>query len=252
MPAVDILVFAPHPDDAELCCGGLLLKARQAGLRVGVVDVTRGEMATRGTVATRRREAAAASRLLGVHVRENLGLPDGRLHDNETLRQALIRALRRYRPSLLLTPHWEDQHPDHAAVGQAGLYAAWLAGAPKYDPRSARGVASPERLPYRPRQVLHYNNRYGIQADIIVDISDVFEQKLELARCYKTQFGPGGGKGAATALRTRLSDVRFFDWLRGLHAFYGYQAGVRYGEPYCVKAPLCVEDVALLCGGRLR
>jgi LmbE family N-acetylglucosaminyl deacetylase len=195
-------------------------------------------------VAIRRRETAAASRLLGLRVRENLGLPDGRLCDDDRLRRALVRMLRRHRPRLLLVPHWEDQHPDHAAVGQAGIYAAWLAGVPKYDPRSARGVASARSLPYRPRQVLHYNNRYGIQADLVVDISTVFDDKMALAACYATQFGPG--KGADAGPQTRLSSPHFFAWLRGIHSFYGSQAGVRYGEAYCVKGPLCIREIGLL------
>ena len=244
MARADILVVAPHPDDAELCCGGLLLKATRAGKTVCIVDVTRGEMATRGSVRTRQREAAAASKLLGVHARENLRLPDGRLHDDDRLRRALVGAVRRWRPALLLIPHWEDRHPDHAAVGTAGIYAAWLAGAPRYDPRSAHGVVSTDRPPYRPRLVLHYNNRYGIRPDLVVDISDVMEQKLALAACYKTQFGPGG-KGD-TAPQTRLSSPHFFDWLRSLHAFYGHQAGVAFGEPYCAKGPVCVHEIAAL------
>lgn len=244
MAAVDILVFAPHPDDAELCCGGLLLKARHAGLSCAVVDVTRGEMGTRGTPQTRRRESSAASALLKLDARENLGLPDGKLRDDERLRRALVRMLRRYRPALLLTPHWEDQHPDHAAVGQAGLYAAWLAGVPKYDVSSARGVAKHDRLPYRPRQVLHYNNRYGIQADVVIDISAEMDAKLELVKCFATQFGPG--KGRASGPQTRLSHSNFFEWLRGMHAFYGYQAGVSYGEAYCVKGPLRIGDLGAL------
>ncbi|MGD0090588.1 MAG: bacillithiol biosynthesis deacetylase BshB1 [Planctomycetota bacterium] len=248
MANVDILVVAPHPDDAELCCGGLLLKAARAGLRLGVVDVTRGEMGTRGSVRERQREAAAASQLLGLQARENLHFPDGRLKDDDGLRRALVGALRRHRPRLLLVPHWEDQHPDHATVGQACIYAAWLAGVPKFDPGSARGVASSSRPPYRPRQVLHYNNRYGIQADLVVDISEEMEGKLALARCYATQFGPGGKGGGG--LQTRLSNPHFFDWLRGLHSYYGSRVGVRYGEPYCVKGPLRVTDVGLLAGER--
>lgn len=244
MTPIDILVFAPHPDDAELCCGGLLLQARDAGRAVAIVDVTRGEMGTRGTAATRRREAAAASRLLGIRARENLGLPDGHLHDGQRLRAAMVRMLRRFRPSLVLAPHWEDQHPDHAAVGQSALYAAFLAGVPRFDPRSARGVASARELPYRPRQVLHYNNRYGIQAGLVVDISGVIERKLDLLRCYKTQFGADTRN--RNAPRTRLSHERFFEWLRGLHRFYGHQGGVEYGEPYCVHGPLAVRDASVL------
>jgi len=240
MPHVDILVFAPHPDDAELCCGGLLLMARRAGLSLGVVDITQGEMGTRGSVAQRQREAAAASKQVGLLARENLKLPDGQLHDDQRLRRALVKTLRKYRPSILLAPHWEDQHPDHAAVGQASLYAAWLCGAPKYDPKSGSGVTASDRLPYRPRHVLHYNNRYGITADLVFDITPVMDEKVTLVSCFTTQFGPGEKKSH----KTRLSDAHFFDWLRGMHAFYGYQAGVRFGEAYCVKSPLAVSDIA--------
>lgn len=246
--SLDVLVFAPHPDDAELLCGGLLLKAARAGKKIGVIDVTRGEMGTRGSIQERRREVRAASRLLKLQARENLGLPDGHLHDGERLRTVLVKALRKYRPALLLAPHWEDQHPDHAALGQASIYAAWLAGAPKYDSASARGVAAAGRAPYRPRHILHYNNRFGIHANLVVNISDVIEEKLDLARCYASQFGPGASRGKKSAgePQTRLSRDGFFDWMRGIHAYYGAQAGVAYGEPYCIKGPLSVANVAVL------
>ena len=205
---LDVLAFAPHPDDAELLCGGLLLLAKRAGKKSASIDVTRGDMGTRGTIETRAREAAAARRNSCAWTRaENLGLPDGHLFDNEELRTALVRALRKYRPKLVLIPHWEDQHPDHAACGQAGLYAAWLAGAPKYDPDSADGVANDHQPPYRPQQVLHYNNRYGVEADLVVDISSVIEEKLALAKCYRTQFGPNGGRKAGP--QTKLSRPGF-------------------------------------------
>jgi bacillithiol biosynthesis deacetylase BshB1 len=247
MPPVDILVFAPHPDDAELCCGGLLVKARRAGKRVGVIDITRGELGTRGSVAVRRKETAAASRLLQLQARENLGLRDGHLRDDEALRVPLVRMLRKYRPRLLLVPHWEDQHPDHAAVGQAGLYAAWLAGVRKYDAASGGKVAAHDRLPYRPEMVLHFNNRYGIDADLVVDISDSFEEKLKLVLCYQTQFGAGEpAKGKSKAPQTRLSNEQFIEWMRGMHQYYGFQSGVKFGEPYCVKNPLPVKNIGLL------
>lgn len=245
----DILVFAPHPDDAELLCGGLLLKAAKRGKKTVVVDLTRGELGTRGSVDERTREAAAASALLGLAARENAGLPDGKLQNDDVLRSTMVRMLRKYRPSLVLIPHWEDQHPDHAAVGQAGLHAAFLTGVPKYDAGSGTGVAAPDRLPYRPRQILHYNNRYGIAANIVVDISDVADEKMEVVRCFGTQFGPGNPEAGGTAeSQTKLSGTQFFDWLRGMHSFYGYQAGVRFGEAYCSKSPLCVSDVSMLLG----
>lgn len=236
---VDILCLAPHPDDAELCCGGLLLKARRAGKSVVIVDCTRGEMGTRGTVAQRRREAAAADRMLGATARVNLGLRDGHLLDNDALREPLVAVLRRFRPRIVLAPHWEDQHPDHAAVGRAAEPAAWLCGAVKYAPRSARGIADPGKLPYRPEQVLYYQNRYGIEADLVVDISDVFEQKIALAGCYATQFGPGmqGAKRSKREPLTKLSSEKFLAWFRAMHGHYGFKIGVDYGEPYCMKGP---------------
>jgi len=202
-------------------------------------------MGTRGSAAIRRKEAAAASRILKLAARDNLGLPDAHLQDGDRLRTAMVRSLRRYRPRMVLMPHWEDQHPDHAAVGQAGLYAAWLAGAPKYDPRSGTTVASKNSLPYRPRHVLHYNNRYGIKADIVIDISTVMSEKEKLVACFGTQFGPGAA-GSKSGQQTRLSSDNFFEWLRGMHAFYGYQSGVRYGEPYASKSPLSVADLQAL------
>ena len=248
---LDILVIAPHPDDAEMLCGGLLWKARAAGRRLGVVDLTRGEMGTRGSPAIRKKEAAAATRMLGLELRVNLNLRDGHLLGDPRLLPALVRILREHKPKLVLAPHWEDQHPDHAAAGQASLHAAYLAGVPKFEPSSARGVASLDELPYRPMQILHYNNRYGIRADLVVDISAEFEKKAALIGCYASQFGAlkkvaAVGKSAAQfGMQTRLSHEHFFEWLSGMHTFYGHQIGVRFGEAYCVKGPLRADVVTL-------
>ena len=239
---VDVLCVAPHPDDAELCSGGLLLKAKKAGLRVGIADCTRGEMATRGTVAIRKREAAAADKLIGTDVRINLNLGDGRLRDDDSLREPLVKVLRRLRPRVVLAPHWEDQHPDHEAVGRAIEHAAWLCGAPKYSPRTAKGVVSPNRLPYRPELVLHYNNRYGIEADLVVDISAEMEGKLALAKCYASQFGPGKGASKREP-QTKLSSEIFTGWLDAMHAQYGFKIGADYGEAYCVKGPVPIRSL---------
>lgn len=239
---IDFLCIAPHPDDAELVCGGLLLKAKHAGMTVAIVDCTRGEMSTRGSVAERKRETAAANRLLGTDARINLGLPDGHLMDDDRLREPLVRALRRFRPRVVLAPHWEDQHPDHAATGQAAGYAAWLCGAPKYSPSSAGGVAAANRLPYRPELLLHYNNRYGIVPDLVVDISEVFEEKLKLAACYASQVGwsPEKRKSRKHEPQTRLSSEKFAGWFRALHGYHGFRIGAEYGEAYCVRGAVPV------------
>lgn len=243
---LDILCVAPHPDDAELLCGGLLLKAHRLGSRTGVIDLTRGELGTRGSVALRKRESAAATKLLGLSARENLGLRDGGLINDERLLVALVRALRKYRPKLVLAPHWEDMHPDHEAAGKTIFHAAFLCGVPKFDPKSAGEVASANALPYRPRQILSYNNRYLIHADLIVDVTSVFEQKMELVKCFGSQFGPGAAK--KNEPQTRLSHGHFIEWFTGMHAMYGHQSGVKYGEAYCVKGPLRADVVKLFEG----
>ena len=241
----DLLCIAPHPDDAELCCGGLLIQAKRAGLSLAIVDCTRGEMGTRGTAAVRKKEAAAADRMLGLRGRVNLGLRDGHLRDDDALREKLVHVLRRFRPRLVLAPHWEDRHPDHVAVGQAAAAVAWLSGAPKFAPRSAKGIASPQRLPYRPEQVWYYQNRYGIEADLVVDISNVMEQKIALAACYASQVGPAWSKAKRSKREplTMLSSKNFQQWFRALHSYYGFKIGVEYGEGYCVKGPLKIGSV---------
>ena len=245
----DILCIAPHPDDAEMICGGLLLKAKKAGITFAIADCTRGEMGTRGTVAQRKKESAAADKILGTEKRINLGLKDGHLKDNPSALQVqLVRALRLFRPKLVLAPYWEDQHPDHAAVGQAIEHAAWICGASKYDPKSAKGVVSQDKLPYRPKLVLYYNNRYGINADLVVDVTAEMKTKLELVRCYETQFGPAKIKvnGKLTdGPQTKLSSGKFFTFFEALHSYYGFRIGVEYGEPYCTKGPLPVMGLGL-------
>ncbi len=242
---VDIACLAPHPDDAELCCGGLLIKAKRAGMSIGIVDCTRGEMGTRGSVALRKKEAAAADKLLGTDLRINLKLKDGHLRDDDSLREPLVNALRKLKPRIMLAPHWEDQHPDHAAVGQAAEPAAWLCGAPKYAPASGKGVTSTSQLPYRPDLILYYNNRYGIDADLVVDISGLMEQKIALAGCYGSQFGPGmaGAKGTSKDPLTKLSSEQFLTWIKAQHSFYGFKIGVEYGEPYCIKGPVPIKSL---------
>jgi len=227
-----------------MLCGGVMLKTKLAGKKIVVVDLTEGELGTRGSIAIRRRETAAASALIGLDARENLRLRDGHLIQDARLLPALVGVLRKYRPAWVLAPHWEDQHPDHAALGSAILHAAFLVGVPKFEPKSGKGVASADGLPYRPRQIWHYNNRYGIAADLVVDISGVFEKKMELVRCYASQFGPGKSDSTKKSEpQTRLSHGHFDEWLRGVHAFYGHQIGVRYGEAYCVKGPVRMDGV---------
>ncbi len=219
-----------------MLCGGLLWKAKLAGKRIGVIDLTRGELGTRGSIATRKLEAAAATRSIGLNVRENLGLRDGGLLDDARLRPVLVRAMRKHRPACVLAPHWEDQHPDHAAVGQAIGHAAFLAGVPNFDPRSARGVASADALPYRPKQIWHYNNRYGIAANLVVDVTMCSRRRWNWWLAFRRNLAPVKRAEKRSRTNRRLScHENFLEWLRGWHTFYGYQIGAKYGEAYCVK-----------------
>jgi bacillithiol biosynthesis deacetylase BshB1 len=221
-----VLALGAHPDDVELCCGGWLLLAEQRGQRVVVVDLTRGELATNGTVEERAAEAQAAAAVLGLALRENLGLPDGGLRaDDEEQLAAVVGALRRHRPQLLLAPCLEARHPDHAAAGLLAQRATFFAGLRRYRPELG--------APHRPLRLLSYPERHDVRADLVVDVSAVYERKLAAVRCHRSQFG-----GEQTLLVQPL----------GLEAFtvrdryWGASIGVSHGEPYVLGAPVPISD----------
>jgi bacillithiol biosynthesis deacetylase BshB1 len=232
-----VLAAAAHPDDVELTCGGTLIKLARAGYRVGVLDLTRGEMATRGTPEQRLQEAQEAARIMDLAVRENAGLPDGRLSSDGDLGMALVRALRKWRPALWLVPCSNDRHPDHAAVGRAGLEAAFLAGLRKMD------TGQPM---FRPTWTLQYLCRHDTDFSFIVDVSDVFEARLEAIRAYHSQFDAASGDP-----QTYISRPQFLDMIVATAKFYGSKIEAAYGEPFLSREALRVDDpVAFLAGTR--
>jgi len=232
--SLDALVVAAHPDDAEMALGGTLLLWRDAGLRVGVVDLTRGERGSRGSAETRAREAEAATGLLQLHRRENLGLPDARLEATLEAREALARRIRALRPRLLLLHHPDDPHPDHQAAAQLGRASWFLSGLS----RLVDDPLDPGRTEVRrPERVYHFPVNRHVEPTFVVDVSDVWEEKLELVACYRSQLGPGPPGGLAP-----------LDRIRAAGRYWGARIGVAHGEPLVHDGPLPFAEPLIEAG----
>lgn len=229
----DVLALGPHPDDVEIAAAGTLLLLRAGGRSVSIVDLTRGEKASRGTVAERDEEAAAAGRALGLVERVNLGLPDAGLRVDEATTELLVAAIRAARPQLLLSPHARDVHPDHV-VGAGLAERAWfLAGLANYCP----GLGAP----HRPRWHLRYPGNQQIEPSLVVDVSGVVEAKAAVVRCYRSQMSPPDRSHLYLGLDViERAQVR--------ERFYGARIGVAAGEPFWCDGPLAVRDLGRLMG----
>lgn len=233
---LDLLVVAAHPDDAEICVGGLLLDAAERGLRTGIVDLTRGEMGTRGTRADREAEADAASALLGLAQRTNLEQPDGRVVANVATREALAGVFRRWRPRVVLAQHTEDLHPDHAATGKLAREAWYLAGL-------ARLARASGEAPHRPSRLLHFMGHVPFEPTVVVPIDHVWERKVELIRCFATQLVPADATDRGLHFLFG-SDILARAELRA--RAYGERIGCTFGEPLRHQGPLAVDVPTLL------
>ena len=224
---IDLLAIGPHPDDVELACGGWLALASDRGQRTGIVDLTRGELATNGSVDVRAGEAAAAAAVLGLGFRENLGLPDGGISEHDPAQvDALIEVLRRHRPALLLAPWIEDRHPDHGAAGRLAQRAVFLAGLVRHRPDLG--------APFRPTRLLHYPQRHEVRPDFVVDTSTVAARKHAAIVCHASQLGPGAATMLNGALGSAAWEVR--------DRYWGASIGVAHGEPYVLGAPVPLAD----------
>ena len=231
----DVLAIGAHPDDVELTMSGLLLRLRDAGKSVAILDLTRGEGGTRGTPETRAREAAEAAALLGVEERVALDFGDGHLEPTLEVRRAIVDAIRRFRPSLVVAPHWEDLHPDHAAAGLAVRAVRYLAGMPRWHPGP--------HAPHRPRTFLFSMHHTEFPVSLVVDVTGVWERKLALARCFGSQLHDPSSKEPAT----NIASEDFLPRWEARHRWFGAKIGVRFGEPYRTDGPVPVDDpVALL------
>lgn len=233
---LDVLAIFAHPDDMELTVGGTLLKMKSLGYKTGALDVTQGEMGTRGTVEGRAEEAKDAAKILKLDVRENLELPDGHVWVTEETRTKLVRVLRRLKPKVLFTHQVEDPHPDHNHIVQLVREAARLASLKNYD-----GEFGLERIPAP--MVAHNIFSHRVVPSFIVDISDFLEQKMQAIAAHRSQFYDPNSK----ELETRLTNKYFLTELENRSRYYGSLIGVKAGEPFYVREALNVDDpVALL------
>ncbi len=263
---LDILALAAHRDDVEQTCGGTLLKMAQRGHRTGILDLTRGEMGTRGSAEDRAREAADAAKILGTSWRQALDIPDGRVENTWENRLKVVRVLREQRPRVVILPYWKGRHPDHYTASVLGYEACFLAGLAKLDVdvdaecgrgRLARDACLAEggtpsgqpagrrrygtSLPHRPFKIIYATLYYDVRPTFVVDITEQFEARFEALMAYKSQFSDQeAGKGifpARDEIRSRIE---------AMARFYGMLGGVTYAEPFIQKEVGLVEDLTLI------
>lgn len=226
MHTLDVLAIAAHPDDTELCCGGMLAALVNQGKKVGVIDMTRGEMGSRGTPEQRMKESHNAADIVGLEVRENLGLPDTQLENIPEYRQKIIQKVRQYKPHICLVGAPTDRHPDHGNATRLALDALFYSGLIKIESTNADG--QPQK-PWRPSHILHYMQDQPFKPDIVFDISDTFEIKKKAIKAFATQFDvdtPGDEP------ETYISGKRFFKGIEARARYYGHLIGAIYGEPF--------------------
>lgn len=232
---LDLLAIAAHPDDVELTCGGTLIKMARSGYGVGILDLTEGEMGTRGSMEIRRKEAAVAARLLGVKHRENLGLPDARLEMRIDYKLAIARRIRALRPRTVILPYWEGRHPDHYTAARLGYEGCFLAGLKRLDI---------EGEPHRPFKMI-YSTTYDrtVRPSFVVDISKEFARRFRAIMAYGSQFRP---KRRERHSKVHIPLDRLVEQVHLAARFYGEMAGVEYAEPFLAKEVLQVEDIVAM------
>jgi bacillithiol biosynthesis deacetylase BshB1 len=248
-PPLDILALAAHRDDVEQTCGGALLKMAQRGYRTGILDLTQGEMGTRGSVEERSREAADAAKILCVSWRQALDIPDGRVENTWENRLKVARVLREQKPRVVILPYWKGRHPDHYTASVLGYEACFLGGLAKLDVRQALSTqhslstqeAAVSAPPHRPFKIVYATLYYDVRPTFVVDITEQFEARLQSLMAYKSQFSDQeAGKGifpAHAEIRSRIE---------AMARFYGMLAGVTYAEPFLQKEVGLVDDLTAI------
>lgn len=222
---LDILAFGVHPDDVELSCAGTLISLIAQGKKVGVIDLTQGELGTRGTAQTRLEEATNAAMVMGLHLRENLQMPDGFIQNSTENQIKIIQAIRKYQPEIILANAISDRHPDHGKSAKLVSDAAFLSGLLKIETTDADG--NDQKL-WRPSYVFHYIQDEYINPDFLIDISNYHDKKLDAIMCYKTQFfNPNSNEP-----KTYISSNQFLETIKGRAQILGKRIGVAYAEGF--------------------
>jgi bacillithiol biosynthesis deacetylase BshB1 len=234
MTDIDLLAVAAHRDDVELTCGGTLIKAARQGYRTAIIDLTQGEMGTRGSAALRAAEASRAADIMGLAARENLDLPDAGLVNDPPTREKLARVIRRFRPRIVIAPAPTGRHPDHIVASQLVRDACFVAGLAK---------VAPEVPKHRPHKLVHTLSyrQDAVKPTFVVDITDDFERKLEAVRCYDSQFS-----GVTQAGEVYPNGEPLYDVVRHYAAYYGALIRRRYGEPFFTAETMMVDDIVAL------
>jgi len=230
--SLDVLAIAAHPDDIEQTCGGTLIKMAEQGYRTGALDLTAGDMGTRGTPERRVAESEAAAKAMKLAWRGNLHMPDARLENNIMARMTLAAKIRELKPRVVILPYWQARHPDHYRAGELGYEACFLAGLKKLDEYSE---------PHRPKKILYASLYTDVKPSFIVDISGQFERRMEALLSYGSQYGAQSEGGA---LFPDEAEIR--ERLGAIARFYGNQIGVKYGEPFVVKEAIRIDDVVTM------
>jgi bacillithiol biosynthesis deacetylase BshB1 len=230
---LDVLAFAAHRDDIELTCSGTMIKLADQGYKTGIVDLTEGEMGTRGSVEERAKEAENAAKILQVQCRENLGIPDADIELNMENKLKVINALRKYRPTLVLAPYWEDRHPDHAHTGQLVFEASFLAGLSKLDTGQKK---------HRPEKIVYYMCHHEFKPSFIVDVTQQHERKMEAIQAYESQVYNPNYQGEPTL----ISSPEYFEHIVIRSRYYGGLIMKKHGEPFLVREMLEVNNIMSL------
>jgi bacillithiol biosynthesis deacetylase BshB1 len=238
---LDILAIGVHPDDVELGCSGTLINEIKAGKKVGILDLTQGELGTRGTIDTRYQEAANAAMIIGVNVRENLKMRDGFFRNDEEHQLQLIRAVRKFQPAIVIGNVLHDRHPDHGRAGQLIADACFLAGLSRISTKDDRGR---EQERWRPSYVLHYIQDWYHEPDLLIDISDVFEQRMKSVEAYSTQFFTAEGDNEGP--QTYISTPDFLESVVARARMFGKRIGVKYAEGFISEKKIGIRNLDAL------
>jgi N-acetylglucosamine malate deacetylase 1 len=234
MTDIDLLAIAAHRDDVELTCGGTLIRAARQGYRTAILDLTQGEMGTRGSAALRAAEASRAAEVMGLAARENLDLPDAGLVNDPPTREQLARVIRRFRPRVVIAPAPTGRHPDHIVASQLVRDACFVAGLAKVAPDV------PKHRPHKLVHTLSYRQD-AVKPTFVVDISEDFERKMEAVRCYDSQFS-----AVTQAGEVYPNGEPLYDMVRHYAAYYGAMIRRRYGEPFLTTETMMVDDIVAL------
>ncbi|UCD16727.1 MAG: bacillithiol biosynthesis deacetylase BshB1 [Candidatus Zixiibacteriota bacterium] len=227
-PALDILAIAAHRDDVEITCGGTIIKLIDNGRKVGVLDLTQGEMGTKGTAQERERDSIDAAKIMGLSWRGNLNIPDAGVEITRENKLNVARVIRKFKPAMVILPYWVQRHPDHLSACQLGYDACFLAGLKKLEI---------EGEPHRPRKIIYTSSFREVRHSFFVDVSSQFERKLKSVAAYKSQFD-----GTPQAQEIYKPGVDIFEFMTVSARHYGYLVGVKYAEAFSVRENILIDD----------